>query len=205
MLDYIKAKSTLYALVSDMILLGGVFFLHWSAQRAIAFIFLDIEIMIFFFFIFLKLEDEITDYLSLLMAFSLFSVFVLVDFYSLNGLKELFNNVEPKYRFKDIPELLFPYYDVGFFVVVAGFGYAHTVKDLVKVKETNSTEWFEIKSVIYRLISVPVIFLAGIYLSLMLESNVFFTSLVLFICVREAVEYWKFKTLRKLKIRAALL
>ena len=201
MIKYIRHKSTILSFISDAVILSGVFFFGWSPVRVIAFICLDIEVMIFFFFVFMKYEKEIRDYFSLLFGFTILSIMVLSYFYLLLSLQSDFNLTHrPNLKFDDVINLFSPYYDVAFFILVSGMYHGQIIRNLIKVKNNTDSEAFSLKSILYRMLMIPVTFFIAGYISLLLNTNIYATSFVFFLVMKEIADYWKFKALMKLNI-----
>ncbi len=200
-MEYIKHRSTIFSFLSDLIILSGLFFFNWNSTRIMIFICLDIEVMIFFFFIFMKFENEINNYFSLLIGFILLSSLMYVYFLSILSIPSEFFQTRPvNIKTQNVIDLFYPFYDLATFLVLSGTGHFIVIRKLTHVINNTDSEWFSMKSVIYRMLMVPVTLLIGGWIALLLRSNILTTSCIFFLIVKDITEYWKFQALMKMKI-----
>jgi hypothetical protein len=206
MFEYIKSKPTIYSLISDIIVLTGILYFHWSCYRIIAFFFADVELMILFFFIFMVWTKEITDVFSFVFGMMILSALL---FFYFGMIENMFSTLllktsfEPSYS--NLMNLFFPYYDTILFILFSSMSHFHTIKRLRKVPERYDSKIFMMKFIAYRMLMIPlipIVFVLVFVLLLPFHMNEILLPLISLIIVKDILEYWKFKALKKLQIKA---
>jgi hypothetical protein len=98
-------------------------------------------------------------------------------------------------------DIFYPYYDIGIFLVFSYLANLHITKQVLSVKQSNNTEFFEFKSVIFRMMMVPASLFIAVYIRMLFKLNINIAPVISFIILKNILEYWKFKALMRLKIK----
>jgi len=202
MFDYLKHKATVYSILSDMIVLGGALFYNFNAIRCYGFFCLDIVMMILFFVIYMKKVNEIDDYFTMLVTFCFFMLIMYIFFFDivLDIGKYVGIDMEETMSEKADLNIFYPYYDIGIFLVFSFLGNLHITKQVLSIKQSNDTEYFEVKSVIFRMMMIPASLFIAVYLRMLFKFNINTAPIISFIILKNILEYWKFKALMRMKI-----
>ena len=189
--------------MSDLIVLGGALFFNFNAIRCYGFFCLDIVMMILFFVIYMKEVNEIEDYLSMLVTFCFFLLIMYIFYFDMvmDIGKYIGITFEEENSLKADINIFYPYYDIGIFLVFSFLGNLHITRLLLKIKSSEKTGFFEVKSVIYRMMMVPASLFIAVYLRMIFKLNINVAPIISFIVLKNILEYWKFKTLMKLKVK----
>ena len=97
-------------------------------------------------------------------------------------------------------EILYPYYDIGVFLVFSFLGNLHITQQVLKIKQTDKTGFFEVKSVLFRMMMVPASLFIAVYMRMLFKLNINVAPIISFILLKNIMEYWKYKALMRLKI-----
>ena len=186
-----------------MVVLGGALFFNFNAIRCYGFFCLDIVMMILFFVIYMKEVNEIEDYLSMLVTFCFFLLIMYIFYFDMvmDIGKYIGITFEEENSLKADINIFYPYYDIGIFLVFSFLGNLHITRLLLKIKSSEKTGFFEVKSVIYRMMMVPASLFIAVYLRMIFKLNINVAPIISFIVLKNILEYWKFKALLRLKVK----
>jgi len=201
--NYLKHKATIYSLLSDIIVLGGALFYNFDAIRCYGFFCLDIVVMILFFVIYMKRVNEIEDYLSMFVTFCFLCLIMYIFYFDMvmDIGKYIGITMNEEMQEKSDITIFYPYYDIGIFLVFSFLGNLHITQQVLKVKQTENTEYFEVKSVIFRMMMIPVSLLIAVYMRMLFKLDINLAPIISFILLKNFLEYWKYKALMRLKIK----
>jgi|GEM_PF-4091764 len=202
MLNFLKDRSTLFAIMADAYAIIGVLILNWDPYRIIGFYWLDNCVsMLFLFILFAIFEGSKNKYLSpITIAFSLVVGGGILFIY-LETILHFPHEFNPRAWPLKLSTLLYPYFDVALFLVLSVAAYFHRLKKMLPLDKKEMLP-YNVMSFIIGLIIIPAIFILSGYLDFLL-NNLKFSIIVSLILFRNLVEYWRYKNLNQVISRTA--
>ena len=203
MLNFLKDRSTLFAILADAYAIFGVLILNWDPYRIIGFYWLDNCVSMLFLFILFGLIERTKSLLLTLIS----SVFALLFasgllFIYLQTILNFPMELNPGAKPLRMERLFYPYFDISVFIVLSSAAHFHRMKKLLPLEKSEVLP-YSIMSLIVGLIIIPAIFILSGYMDFLFH-NMKFSMILSLIIFRNGIEYWRYRNLNQVLTRAAL-
>ena len=203
MINFLKDRATLFAILADAYAIIGVLILNWDPFRIIGLYWLDNCVSMLFLFILFGIVDRSKNHI--LSAISL--VFALlfasgILFIYLQTILNFPKEFSPRARPLSMERLFYPYFDISLFIILTAAAHVHRLKKLLPLDKKEVLP-YSIMSFIVGLVIIPAIFILSGYMDYLFH-NMKFSMILSLIIFRNLIEYWRYRNLNQVLARTAL-
>ena len=203
MINFLKDRATLFAILADAYAIIGVLILNWDPFRIIGFYWLDNCVSMLFLFILFGIVERSTNHIlsaiSLVFALLFASGILFIYLQTILNFPKEFN---PRARSLSMEGLFYPYFDISLFIILTAAAHFHRLKKLLPLDKKEVVP-YSIMSFIIGLVIIPAIFILSGYMDYLFH-NMKFSMILSLIIFRNLIEYWRYRNLNQVLERAAL-
>jgi hypothetical protein len=203
MLNFLKDKSTVFAILADAYAIFGVLILNWDPYRIIGFYWLDNCVSMLFLFILFGILDRSRNIIPtvITLIFALLFASALLFVY-LQTILAFPREINPAAKPLSMEKLFFPYFDISLFLVLSAANHFYRMKKLLPLDKDEVLP-YSIMSLVVGMVIIPAIFIVSGYMNF-LVNNLRFSMIFSLIVFRNLVEHWRYRNLNQVLARAAL-